>query len=387
MKFNRIILIVLDSVGVGEMPDAAEYGDVGANTLGNVSRAVGGLSLPVLGEMGLGNLTEVQGVKAKPSPKAHYGKCALAAPNKDTTSGHWEMMGAVLKKKLPVYPNGFPDDLVAEFCRQAGVDGVLGNKAASGTTIINELGDEHCRTGYPIVYTSADSVCQIACHEETFGLERLYEICGIARELLNGAHEVGRVIARPFVGSQGEYSRTKNRLDLSMLPPVPTVLDYLTEKGIPVVGVGKIKDIFANKGVPVCEKTANNVDGIQKTIKAMDDLEHGMIFANLVDFDMLFGHRNNPTGYAASLEEFDEALPLIKEKLKADDLLILCSDHGNDPTTPGTDHAREYCLLIAFHKGIKQGRDLGTRSSLADIGATIALNFGVDCVEGEPLDV
>lgn len=381
-RFSRVLLVVLDSVGIGEMPDAAAYGDVGSNTLGNTSKSVGGLSMPNLGRFGLGNLTDVTGVPPVSNPAAVIGRAALAAPNKDTTSGHWEMMTAVLKTKLNTYPDGFPPDLIDLFKKEAKIDGILGNCVASGTEVIEQYGDEHCRTGFPIVYTSADSVFQVAAHEETFGLERLYQICEVARRILAGPWEVGRVIARPFLGSAGKYQRTSNRHDYSLVPPVPTVLDRLTERGIPVHGVGKIQDIFAGCGVPKNYKTKNNADGVAKTLQVLAEQSTGLIFTNLVDFDMLFGHRNNAPGYAQCLEEFDAALPSIMAALTPGDLLIICADHGNDPTTPSTDHCREYCPILCWHQAVKGGH-IGTRRSLADIGATIAENFSVQPSEGE----
>lgn len=387
VKFSRVVLIVLDSVGVGEMPDAAEYGDVGSNTLGNIARQMRGLLLPHLGALGIGNLTDVAGVPPAASPRAVYAKAALAAPNKDTTSGHWEMMTAVLKIKLNTYPNGFPPDVIEAFKREAGVDGVLANSVASGTEVISQHGEEHVRTGFPIVYTSADSVFQIAAHEESFGLERLYRVCEAARRVLTGAHEVGRVIARPFVGTPGNFARTPNRRDYSLVPPVPTVLDRLVEKKIPVLGIGKISDIFAGQGVPDNWKTKNNADGVAKILEALETRKSGLIFANLVDFDMLFGHRNDVEGYARALEEFDRDLPRILDALEKTDLLILCADHGNDPTTPGTDHAREYCPILITHKTLRAGkiRNGGTRKSLADVGATVAEVFGVESSAGESM--
>ncbi len=364
------------------MPDAAEYGDVGSNTLGNLARAVGGLKAPHFGALGLGNIIEVAGVPPVDKPAASWGKAALAAPNKDTTSGHWEMMTAVLKTKLNTFPDGFPDELIDLFKREAHVDGVLANKVASGTEVIAEYGQEHVRTGWPIVYTSADSVFQIACHEESFGLERLYEICESARRLLTGKYEVGRVIARPFLGTPGSYKRTSNRHDYSLEPPVPTVLDRLCEKNIPVLGIGKIQDIFAGRGVPENNKTKDNADGVAKIHAALQSHAKGFIFANLVDFDSLFGHRNDVAGYARAIEEFDVALPGILRKLSDRDLLIICADHGNDPTTPSTDHNREYCPILAWRSG-GTGRNIGIRRSLADIGATVADVFGVTPSEGE----
>lgn len=379
MKYKRIILIVLDSVGIGAMPDAAEFGadDVGTDTLGNIARAMGGLSLPNLGTLGIGNIAPIQGVSPAESPAALFGKAALAAPNKDTTSGHWEMMTCVLTIKLRTFLLGFPEEIIREFSRRAGVRQVLGNLAISGTEVINRFGDEHVRTGYPIVYTSADSVFQIACHEESFGLSRLYEICEAAREILRGDWEVGRVIARPFIGSSGSYKRTTNRRDYSLEPPSETVLDLLSKAGIPVYGIGKIKDIFAGRGISECAKTCGNRDGVAKIVEAMRTRPEGFIFANLVDFDALYGHRNDITGYAAALEEFDAALPEILAGVTNDDLLILCADHGNDPTTPGTDHSREYCPILAYARHLPAERNIGTRRTLADIGAVVASNFGV----------
>ncbi|RMH54798.1 MAG: phosphopentomutase [Candidatus Hydrogenedentota bacterium] len=382
--FRRIVLIVLDSVGVGAMPDAEEYdGHRYSNTLGNTAKAVGGLELPHLEALGLGNLTEVKGVSPRRPAKGLFGKAALAAPNKDTTSGHWEMMGCVLKRKLPVYPRGFPEDLLEKFIKETGVPGVLGNLSISGTEVIKLFGDEHIKTGKPIVYTSADSVFQIAAHEEAFGLKRLYDVCEKARSLLRGEHEVGRVIARPFLGENGHFTRTANRRDYSLLPPSRTVLDELQKAGIPSLAVGKICDIFAGRGIKDYVKTRNNADGIRKTLLGIDSHPEGLIFTNLVDFDMLYGHRNNPQGYAGALEEFDNALPRIQEVLGEDDLLLLCSDHGNDPTTPGTDHSREYCLILGWSPRWREGKDVGLRRSLADIGATVSENFGLPILAGE----
>jgi phosphopentomutase len=383
LEFSRVTLIVLDSVGIGEMPDAPAYGDEGSNTLGNTARACGGLKLPNMGAMGLGNLTDVAGVPAVNPPAAVIGRAALAAPNKDTTSGHWEMMTCVLKTKLNTYPDGFPEDVIDAFCREAGVAGVLANKVASGTEVIAEYGDEHVKTGFPIVYTSADSVFQVAAHEESFGLERLYKVCEAARRVLAGDWEVGRVIARPFLGTSGAYKRTSNRHDYSLLPPVPTVLDRLCEKGIPVTGVGKIQDIFAARGVPKNFKTKDNADGVEMILRAMSEQSGGFIFANLVDTDMVYGHRNDWAGYGRCLEEFDAALPRITAAMKDDELLVICADHGNDPTTPSTDHSREYCPVLCWHKRLAKGADVGIRRSLADIGATVAEIFGVVPSEGD----
>jgi phosphopentomutase len=380
VRIERVVLVVLDSVGVGAMDDAAAFGDAGTNTLANTARVVGGLDLPNLRRLGLGNVTEVAGVAPVENPAAAWGRCALASPNKDTLAGHWEMMGAVLRRPLPVFPQGFPRDLIEAVERATGVRGFLGNRPASGTEIIAELGDEHVRTGAPIVYTSADSVFQVAAHEDRFGLERLYDYCARARGVLAGDWEVARVIARPFVGTAGSYKRTPNRKDYALDPPGPTVLVRLVEAGIPVHGVGKIREIFNGKGVPTCEKTTSNDDGVEKILAALADRPRGLIFANLVDFDMLYGHRRDPRGYARSLEAFDEALPRILGRLGERDLLVLTSDHGNDPTHAGTDHTREYGLLLAHAPAVhaaRAGRRLGDRASLADIGATIAEVFGV----------
>lgn len=385
MPFNRVIVIVLDSLGCGAMPDAAAYGDAGSNTLGHLAAAVGGLKAPHLGALGLGNIIEVAGVPPAAKPRALYGKCTLAAPNKDTISGHWEMMGCVLKVQLRTYPKGFPKDLLDRFMREAKVDGILANTVASGTEVIAEYGDEHVKTGFPIVYTSADSVFQIAAHEQTFGLERLYQVCEAARRVCRGDHEIGRVIARPFIGEKGRYTRTANRHDYALTPPEPTVLDALVEKGVPVLGIGKIKDIFADRGVPDNQKTKSNADGIAKTLEAMRERPKGFIFTNLVDFDMLFGHRQDAPGYAKCIEEFDAELPRILAAMTDQDLLFITADHGNDPTDSHTDHCREYCPLLVYHKGLGEGRNVGVRKSLADIGATVAKVFGVKSGAGEPL--
>jgi len=385
-RFDRVILVVLDSVGIGAMPDAADFGGADAtraSTLANTARAVDGLFLPNLGRLGIGNLTPIEGTPPAAPPMAIVARAALAAPNKDTTSGHWEMMSAILENRLNTYPDGFPADLIELFKQEAEVDGVLANKVASGTEVIMEYGDEHVRTGWPIVYTSADSVFQVAAHEEAFGLERLYKVCAAARRILRGKYEVGRVIARPFLGASSSYQRTANRHDYSLEPPVPTVLDRLVEKRIPVLGIGKIQDIFAGKGVPENWKSVSNLEGVEKTLQAMAERPTGLVFTNLVDFDMLFGHRNDAPGYARSLEEFDALLPGIESRLKPGDLLIITADHGNDPTTPSTDHDREYCPIIARHPGLERGKHLADRRSLADIGATVAEIFGVPAAAGE----
>ncbi len=373
---RKIILIVLDSVGIGALPDADLFGDYHCNTLGNCSRAVGGINLPNLGQMGLGLLTDISGVPPVDKPLACYGRMKERSPGKDTTTGHWELAGIILERPFPVYPDGFPPEIIEPFKKKIGRQ-ILGNKAASGTAIIEELGEEHMRTGYPIVYTSADSVFQIAAHEEVIPLEELYRMCRIARELLTGRHEVGRVIARPFIGLPGSFKRTANRHDYSVKPPSPTVLDLLLDNGLEVVGVGKIRDIFAGKGISRSLPTTGNDDGINKTLAAMRENFSGLVFTNLVDFDQLYGHRNDPRGYAAALEEFDRRLPEIINHLRSKDVLIITADHGTDPTTPGTDHTREYVPLLVYGPGLKQGVNLGERESFSDVAATVAELFGL----------
>jgi phosphopentomutase len=368
---RRAILVVLDSVGIGGAPDAARYGDEGSNTLGNTARAVGGLHLPNLGRLGLGNLTPVEGVPPTERPAGAYGRMTEMSPGKDTTTGHWELAGVTLDSPFPVYPDGFPPDLIAEYERRIGRK-VLGNYPVSGTVVIQELGQEHMRTGYPIVYTSADSVFQVAAHEEIIPVEELYRICGIAREMLDGEHAVGRVIARPFVGQPGAFTRTERRKDFSLLPPKPTILDRVKEAGLEVMGVGKIEDIFAHRGLTQSNHTGNNMDSLDAILQFMAQDDPGLIFANLIDFDMLYGHRNNPRGYADTLEAFDRRLPELLAALRRNDLLILTADHGNDPTTPSTDHSREQVPLLLTGSQVRAGAELGTRSTFADVAATIA---------------
>lgn len=374
---RRVILIVLDSVGVGAMPDAADYGDQGSNTLGNVAEATGGLNLPNLGELGLGNIIPVKGVPAVPAPRGAWGKMAEASKGKDTTTGHWEIAGLQLQEPFPTYPEGFPADVLGAFCTAIGVEAVLGNKPASGTAIIEELGSEHMRTGYPIVYTSADSVFQIAAHEDVVSIDTLYDWCETARNQLQGEHAVGRVIARPFVGEPGSFQRTSRRRDFSLAPTGTTILDTLVEQDIPVLGVGKIWDIFAGRGISEKLKTKNNMDTVDKTLQFMHSSPApSLIFANLVDFDMLWGHRNDPHNYGRGLEEFDQRLPEIFEAMKPADVLIILADHGCDPTTSSTDHSREYVPLLVFGDQI-QSVDLGVRSTFADVAKTLAEIFAV----------
>ncbi len=381
MAFNRVIWIVLDSVGIGEMPDAAAYGDAGSDTLGNIAKQRA-LHLPNLCRLGLANIKPLHGLEPAAKPIGDFGKCALASPGKDTTTGHWEMAGIHLEKPLPLFPRGFPPEIMEPFEARIGRH-TLGNKAASGTEIIDELGEEHMRTGSPIVYTSADSVFQIAAHEDVIPLFELYKICETARDLLRGPFEVGRVIARPFTGEPGAFTRTSNRHDYAVPPPKGMLLDQLAAKGVEIYSIGKIFDVFLGRGIGEQQKTKSNADGMAKTLHAMDELERGMIFVNLVDFDMLYGHRNNVEGYAKALEEVDAWLPSLEEKLRAGDLLILTADHGCDPTTPSTDHSREYVPLLVYGKSAAHGVNLGVRATLSDIGQTVAENFGTQIVEGQ----
>jgi phosphopentomutase len=376
--FERVIWIVLDSVGIGEMPDAATYGDAGSDTLGNIAKQRA-LHLPNLRLLGLGNIKLMQGIQQVAHPAGAFGKCALASPGKDTTTGHWEMVGIHLDKPFPLFPRGFPQEVIGEFERQIGRK-VLGNKPASGTEIIRELGEEHMRTGRPIVYTSADSVFQIAAHEAVIPLPDLYRMCEIARQILTGPNEVGRVIARPFEGEPGHFVRTSNRHDYAVPPPGGMLLDQLAEKDVPVYGVGKIADVFLNRGIRRSVKTKSNADGMQSTAEALRKQADGVIFTNLVDFDQQYGHRNDVEGYAAALEAVDEWIPSLD--LRADDMLILCADHGCDPTTPSTDHSREYTPLLVSGPRVRGGVNLGTRDTLSDIGQTVAENFGVKIAKG-----
>ena len=375
--------MVLDSAGIGEMPDAAAWGDAGADTLGHIleSRKV---NLPNLQAMGLGNIKPLAGIPAVDNPTGSYGKCTLKSDGKDTTTGHWEMAGIILKQGFPKFPDGFPPRIIDEFVRQANVPGVLGNIPASGTEIIKDLGEEHIRTGKPIVYTSADSVFQIAAHEEIVPIDRLYEMCEIARNILHGDDEVARVIARPFLGSSAaDFKRTENRHDYAVPPPAGNLLPLLKDAGLDVVCIGKIASIYDGMGVTEDLTAKNNDQIIDVTISALSADSHGLIFSNLVDFDMLYGHRRDTEGYAKALEHFDERLPEIIDALNDDDLLIMTADHGNDPTKEGSDHTREYVPLLVYGKRAKGGVDLGTRQSLSDIGQTVAENFGLTIADGE----
>ncbi|HQZ94849.1 MAG TPA: phosphopentomutase [Pyrinomonadaceae bacterium] len=381
-KFNRIFLMVLDSAGIGEMPDAAAWGDAGANTLGHIfeSRTV---HLPNLQAMGLGNITPLKGLAGVESPTGSYGKCTLKSDGKDTTTGHWEMAGIILKQGFPKFPDGFPPRIIDEFIAKANVPGVLGNIPASGTEIIKQLGEEHIRTGKPIVYTSADSVFQIAAHEEVVPIDRLYEMCEIARKILHGEDEVARVIARPFLGSTADnFKRTENRHDYAVPPPNDNLLPLMKASGLDVVCIGKIASIYDGLGVTEDLTAKNNEQIIDVTIQALNNDSHGIVFSNLVDFDMLYGHRRDTEGYAKALEHFDERLPEVIDALHDDDLLIMTADHGNDPSMPGSDHTREYVPLLVFGKAAKAGINLGTRQSLSDIGQTVAENFGLRINDG-----
>ncbi len=379
--FQRVIWIVLDSAGIGEMPDAAQYGDSGSDTLGNIAR-IRGLKLPNLARLGLGNIKPLTGIPPAASPAAAYGKCTLASPGKDTTTGHWEMVGIHLAKPFPLYPHGFPPDVMNEFERRTGRRS-LGNKAASGTEILKELGEEHMRTGSPIVYTSADSVFQIAAHEEVIPLWELYKMCETARDILRGPHEVGRVIARPFTGAPGKFARTSNRHDYAVPPPRDMLLDQLHDRGVLIHGVGKIFDVFLGRGIQESTKTKNNSEGMAETLNAMREMDRGMIFVNLVDFDQQYGHRNDVEGYGAALEEFDAWVPALQSQLRENDLAIFTADHGCDPTTPSTDHSREYVPLLVSGPKVRAAVNLGTRGSLSDIGQTVAENFGARLTQGQ----
>jgi phosphopentomutase len=381
-KFNRICLMVLDSAGIGEMPDAAKWGDAGADTIGHIAESRQ-LRLPNLQKLGLGNIRPIVGIPAMDHPIGSYGKCTLKSNGKDTTTGHWEMAGIVLEKAFPTFPNGFPDRILDRFVTEAKVPGILGNIPASGTEIIKQLGEEHVRTGKPIVYTSADSVFQIAAHEEVVPIDRLYEMCQIARAILQGEDEVGRVIARPFLGhNAGDFKRTENRHDYAVPPPNGNLLPVLKDAGLDVVCIGKIASIYDSVGVTKDLTAKNNEQSIDQTINAFNADSRGLIFTNLVDFDMLYGHRRDTEGYAKALEHFDDRLPEIVSAMREDDLLILTADHGNDPTKEGSDHTREYVPLLVYGAQAKRGIDLGTRQSLSDIGQTIAENFGVNIDDG-----
>jgi len=376
-RFRAVCLIVLDSAGIGDAPDAAAFGDEGSATLPNIARAVGGLSLPSMAALGLGNIVDIEGVVPAEAPTGAFGSMIETSPGKDTTTGHWEIAGIVLDKPFPLYPDGFPPELVEAFEKRAGTE-ILGNYAASGTEIIEELSEEHMGTGKPIVYTSGDSVWQIAAHVDVMPLERLFDLCSIARELLTGEHEVGRVIARPFRGAPGAFERTADRRDYAVPPPRDTVLDAIKAAGLEVRSVGKIYDIFAQRGFTHSHPTHSNDEGITASIDELKATEGGLVFANLVDFDQAFGHRNDPSGYAGALEAFDRRLPELLDALGPEDVLILTADHGNDPTTPSTDHSREKVFVLTAGPKVTPGVDVGERASFTDLGATAADLLGVD---------
>ncbi|WP_422123454.1 phosphopentomutase [Planococcus sp. X10-3] len=380
-NFNRIHLVVLDSVGIGEAPDAEAFGDVGSDTLGHIAEAVGGLTMPNMEKLGLGNIKSVQGITPATTPQAYYGRLQEASVGKDTMTGHWEIMGLNIDTPFKVYPDGFPPELIVQLEEKTGRK-VIGNKPASGTEILDELGEEHMATGAIIVYTSADPVLQIAAHEDIVPLEELYKICEIARELtLSPEFLVGRVIARPFLGEKGAFKRTTNRHDYALTPFSRTVMNELKDNGNDVIAIGKIDDIYNGAGVTKALRTKDNSDGMDKLAAVAGEEFHGISFLNLVDFDALYGHRRDPKGYAAALEEFDRRLPEVLEKMNSDDLLILTADHGNDPTFPGTDHTREFVPLLAYSPRFEAGKELGLGSTFADIGATIAENFSVPLPE------
>ena len=372
-----VALVILDSVGIGEAPDAADFGDEGTATLPHIADAVGGLALPNLAALGLGRVASIAGVDPVVHPAGAFGAMVERSPGKDTTTGHWEIAGVILDQAFPTYPNGFPPEVIEAFEKAVG-RACIGNVAASGTEIIERLGPEHLATGYPIVYTSGDSVFQIAAHVDVTPLEVLYDMCRKARALLRGPHEVGRVIARPFAGSPGGFQRTPDRHDFSVLPPSTTVLDELVAANLEVTGVGKISDIFGGRGVTSSHPTRSNSEGVTAVIEEMRTIDRGLVFANLVDFDQSFGHRNDPRGYAAALEDFDARLPEILDSLGQDDVLIITADHGNDPTTPSTDHSRERVPLLVTGPRVGAGVDLGTRATFADCGVSVADLLGVD---------
>lgn len=381
MHIKRVVVIVLDGVGAGEAPDANLYGDVGSNSLGNTALAIGGLNLPNFEKLGLGHVTSIKGVKPIVDPEGSFGKLQPKSSGKDTVSGHWELMGIYLPKPFPTYPDGFPEEVIKEFKKRTGYD-VLGNIAASGTEIIQAHGLEHIHTGQPILYTSADSVFQIAAHEEVIPVENLYRICEIAREMLTGEHAVGRVIARPFLGNEpGKFKRTENRRDFPLIPSSKTMLEKLVDAGKDVYSVGKIDDIFAHRGITKSYHSENNPAALSSLLEILPIEFEGMVFVNLIEFDMIYGHRNDPQGYADALKRVDDVIPQIKELIYPSDLIIFTADHGVDPTTPGTDHSREYVPLLVFGEKIKPGVNLGIGATFSNVAATIAEIFSLPAPE------
>jgi len=378
--FDRVILMVLDSVGIGAMPDAAAYGDAGRDTLGHIAERRG-LRVPNLVRLGLANIRPLAALPAVPAPEGAFGKAALLSPGKDTTAGHWEIAGIILERPFPTYPKGFPREIMEKFEQAIGRK-TLGNYPASGTEIIKQLGEEHLRTGWPIVYTSADSVFQVSAHEDVMPVEELYRICQVARALLQGEHRVGRVIARPFRGKPGAFERTERRHDYAVEPPRPMLLDLLQEAGLDVIGVGKIPDIFLSRGITRAMPGKNNREAIASTRATLEGSWRGLTFTNLVDFDMLYGHRLDVEGYGRALEEVDAAVPALRSALRPRDVLIFTADHGCDPLGPSTDHSREYVPILACGPQVRRGANLGTRATLADIGQTIAENFSLRIPQG-----
>lgn len=383
MKFKRVIWIILDSVGAGCLPDAGDFDDEGADTLGHIFGTIDGFDLPNMRKLGLGNIDGIQNIEPVDAPLGCYCKAAEISNGKDTTVGHWEMAGIYSPNRFPTYPDGFPDEIIDRFIEETGVPGILGNCVASGTVIIDRFGKEHMETEKPIIYTSADSVFQIACHEDIYPPKKLYELCNVARAMLTGKHALARVIARPFVGKPGSFVRTANRRDFSLEPSDNNLLSKMKEAGLDVAAVGKIEDIFCGVGVTEAKHTKDNMDGVDVTLEYMDKDITGLIFTNLVEFDSKWGHRRDVDGYAQGLIDFDNRLPEIIERMNDDDLLIINSDHGCDPTFKGTDHTREYIPVIVYSKSAKRGVNLGVRRSFADIGAAIAENFGVELSIGE----
>jgi len=379
-EVKRVILIILDSVGIGALPDAEEYGDLGANTLVHIAEKMYGLDLPNLEKLGLGKIETVPGLQGDISANASYGKMAEASKGKDTTTGHWELSGIILEEPFPTYPDGFPADIINKFKEAIGRD-ILGNKAASGTKIIEELGKEHITTGKPIVYTSADSVFQIAAHEDVIPIEELYNICRKARSILREEHAVGRVIARPFIGKPGNFKRTDRREDFSLEPIAPTMLDKIIDSGQSVYAVGKIIDIFAGKGISKSNHTVDNMDTVDAMLNYLQEMKTGLLFANLVEFDMTYGHRRDVEGYDQALIDFDNRLPEIIDSMNDSDVLIITADHGCDPTFKGTDHTREYVPLLIYGENIKKNNNIGVRDTFADLAATITDMLGVEIIK------
>jgi phosphopentomutase len=376
-KYKRIFIIVMDSVGIGEAPDAEKFGDKGADTFGHIAEKMNGLNMPNMAKLGLSNIREIKGVEKQKQPLAFYTKMREASNGKDTMTGHWEIMGLNIQTPFRVFPDGFPDELISELEKQSGRK-IIGNKPASGTEILVELGEEHMKTGALIVYTSADSVLQIAAHEEIVPLEELYKICKIARDLtLDEMNMVGRIIARPFLGKPGDFKRTPNRHDYALKPFERTVMSELKDSDLDVIAIGKISDIYDGEGVTKSLRTVSNMDGMDKLVETFDMEFTGISFLNLVDFDALYGHRRDPQGYGKALEEYDARLPEVFAKMKEDELLIITADHGNDPIAPGTDHTREYVPLLVYSKGMQEGKELPIRETFADLGATVADNFNV----------